>query len=148
MDLITIVENEEHGISGNYDRLMYYDVSADSWYTYVPGRAERFNTLENWNHRMGVWIRMTVDDTLTVEGSEPTQTTITLQPGWNMVGLPSSTIGNHNLPAEVSRIGYFDSAEEYNLAYDYNPGSFEFAPGEGYWIHNLADTAVVWTVNY
>ncbi len=147
-NLVNILEDPEYGISGNYDRVMYYDAVADSWYTYVPGRADQYNNLENWNHRMGVWIRMTVDDTLTVEGTEPGETIITLQPGWNMVGLPSSTSGNHGLPVEVSRIGYFDGSQEYNLAYDHDPGNFEFAPGEGYWLYNDADYEVDWIVTY
>jgi len=42
---------------------------------------------------------MSNDDTLTIEGTEQTTTDIILNPGWNMVGLPSSTSGNHILPA-------------------------------------------------
>ncbi len=146
--LETILEDPDYGISGNYDRLMYYDASTDSWYTYVPGRAEQFNDLENRNHRMGVWIRMTVDDVLTIEGTEPGETSITLQPGWNMVGLSSSTGGNHGLPTEVSRIGYFDASQEYNVAYDHDPGNFAFAPGNGYWVYNDADYEVDWIITY
>ncbi len=147
-DLESILEHAEYGIAGNYDRLMYYDASTDEWLTYVPGREDRYNNLENWDHHMGVWIRMNTDDTLTVEGYVPGETTITLQPGWNMVGLPSSSSGNHNLPAEVSRIGYFDGSEEYNLAYDHDPGNFVFQPGEGYWVYNDADYTVDWIVEY
>ncbi len=146
--LETILEDPELGISGSYEKVMYFDTSTDSWYTYVPGRGEQFNNLENWNHRMGVWIRMTVDDVLTIAGTLPGQTSITLQPGWNMVGLPSSTSGNHGLPGEIDRVGYFDSSQTHNLAYDYSPGAFVFEPGQGYWIHNPTDTELVWTVDY
>ncbi len=146
--LESILENETHGISGSYDRLMYYDAETDGWLTYVPGRADHFNTLEAWNHRMGMWIRMSATDTLTVEGYVPTSTDITLYSGWNMVGLPSSTSGNHGLPAEVTIVGYFDATAEYNLAYDHNSEAFVFEPGKGYWLYNSADEAVVWTVEY
>ncbi len=147
-DLEYILEHEDYGISGNYDRVMYYDATTDEWLTYVPGRDDKYNNLASWDHTMGIWIRMTVDDVLTVAGTEPTSTTITLQPGWNMVGLPSSTAGNHNIPTEVSRIGYFDASEEYNVAYDYDPENFVFQPGEGYWLYNDADYAVDWIVDY
>ncbi len=163
--LESLLENEAYGISGSYDRLIYFDASAGEWLSYVPGRPDHFNNLHTWNHRMGLWIRMTTTDTLTVEGYIPSSTDITLYPGWNMVGLPSESAGNHGLPGEVSIVGYFDATAEYNLAYDHNPGIFVFEPGKGYWIffgtgsknlrkvsfpkrYNSADEAVVWTVEY
>ncbi len=135
-------------INGSYDRLMYYDASADQWMSYVPDRAAHFNNLNTWDHTMGIWIRMTVNDTLNVNGTTPTSTDITLYPGWNMVGLPSSTSGNHGLPADVSRIGYFNATATYNLAYNYEPGSFTFEPGQGYWLYLDHTQPVVWTVDY
>ncbi len=136
------------GIDGSYDQLMWYDASHDEWFTYVPGRPDHYNTLQTWDHSMGVWIRVTEDVTLTVEGYAPVSTDITLHPGWNMVGLPSQSAGNHDLPVEVTRIGYFDASDEYNLVYDYDPENFVFEPGQGYWIYNGADHSVVWTVEY
>jgi len=120
----------------------------DSWYSFVPDRAEHFNTFLNWDHTMGVWIQMNSDVTLTVSGIVPVSTDITLQPGWNMVGLPSESSGNHGLPGEVDRIGYFEASDEYNLVYDYDPENFIFEPGQGYWIYNGADHSVVWNVEY
>ncbi len=144
-DLVDILEDPEYGIAGNYDSVMYYD--AGNWYSYVPGRADHFNNLGTWDHTMGIWIRMNVDDTLTVEGNEPGTTTITLDPGWNMVGLPSSSTGNHDLPAEVTTVGHFDPAQEYNIAY-VDAAGYEFSPGEAYWLYNDADHTVDWTVEY
>ncbi len=140
----TIVED----ISNNYNKAMYYHADDGDWYSYVPGRADHFNNLDTWDHTMGVWIRMTSSDILTVEGSEPTVTDITLYPGWNMVGLPSDTAGNHGLPAEVDKIGYFHASATYNLAYDYNPESFSFEPGKGYWIHNPTAGSLIWSIEY
>ncbi len=148
ISLITILDNTTYGISGNYDRVMYYDASAGEWRSYVPGRGDRYNTLDTWDHRMGVWIRMVTSDTLTVVGTAPATITITLYPGWNMVGLPASASGNHGLPGDVDKIGYFDATQTYNLAYDHDPGSFVFESGNGYWIHNPTDTAIYWEVTY
>ncbi len=135
-------------IDGSYDRLMYYDASADHWKSYVSGRAGHFNNLDIWDHTMGVWIRMTEDATLTVEGYVPGSTDITLYPGWNMVGLPSARAGNHGLPTKVNRIGYFDTVQEYNVAYDYEPWNYTFEPGNGYWIYLAHTASVIWTADY
>lgn len=135
-------------IDGSYHRVMWYDASADGWQSYVPGRSPRYNNLDTWNHRMGIWIRMVEDATLTVEGYQPTRTDITLYPGWNMVGLPSDTAGNHDLPEEVTRVGYFDPLAPNNLAYNYDPVNYTFEPGNGYWLYNGADVPVIWTVEY
>ncbi len=146
--LETILEDPDYGISGNYDSLMYYDASVNEWLTYQPDRPGRFNNLENWNHLMGVWIRMIEYDVLTIQGNAPNSTDISLVPGWNMAGYPSATAGNSDLPVEVDKIGYFQASEEYNLAYDYEPASFEFSPGEGYWIHNPTDSTITWSVSW
>ncbi len=144
-DLVDLLEDPDNGISGNYDKVMYFD--SGSWYSYVPDRADHFNNLGTWDNTMGVWIQMNVDDTLTVEGNEPGTTTVTLDPGWNMVGLPSSTSGNHDLPTEVTTVGYFDSSEEYNVAYT-DASGYEFSPGSGYWVYNDADHDVDWMIEY
>jgi len=148
--LMEILEEPEHGISGKYDSVMYYDVYADQWKSYVPGRAEHFNNLDTWNHRMGLWIRMTENATLTVEGHAPTSTDITLYPGWNMVGYPSDTIriGSDILPEEVTKVGVFARNEDYNVAYHTDLTNVFFSPGRGYWLYSEGEEPVVWTVGY
>ena len=141
----SILECDEYGISGNYDRLMYYDASADEWLSYVPGREEHFNDLEQWDHTMGVWIRMTADDVLTVEGQEPTETTLTLYEGWNTVSYPSVETTEETLPSEVTKIGYFDAEQNNNIAY-VEIDKFEFEPGQGYYLY--AEEETTWTVQY
>ncbi len=146
--ITAILDDPVHGIQGNYDRLMYYDSSIDEWSSYVPGRAARYNTLDTWDYRMGIWIRMTNSDTLTIAGTVPANTDITVEPGWNMVGYPSNEQDVGDLPGVIDTIGYFEASAEYNLAYDYSPGAFVFEPGKGYWLHNPSETAVTWTVDY
>ncbi len=144
----TSIEIVLNSIEGSYDRVMWYDSSEDVWRSYVPSRAAHYNNLRSLDRTMGVWIRMTTNDVLMIEGYTPMSTDIILRPGWNMVGFPSSTAGNHELPYEVDRVGYFDASNGYNVAYDYDPANFVFEPGHGYWIYNLADYDVVWTVEY
>ncbi|MFW6304334.1 MAG: M14 family zinc carboxypeptidase [Candidatus Saliniplasma sp.] len=146
--LTGILEDPDNGIAGNYDKVMYYDAGTDEWLSYMPERDDHFNGEIQWDETRGLWIRMTVDDTLTVEGNEPTSTDITLKPGWNMVSYSSSTATVEGTPAEVTIVGYFDAAQDNNVAYDYDPANFEFSPGEGYYIYNDADYDVTWTVDY
>ncbi|MFW5904157.1 MAG: hypothetical protein ACOCTK_01685, partial [Candidatus Saliniplasma sp.] len=146
--LTGILEDADNGIDGNYDKVMYYDAGTDEWLSYMPERDDHFNGEIQWDETRGLWIRMTVDDTLTVEGNEPTSTDITLKPGWNMVSYSSSTATVEGTPAEVTIVGYFDAAQDNNVAYDYDPANFEFSPGEGYYIYNDADYDVTWTVDY
>ncbi|GEM_PF-3126353 len=133
-------------IDGSYDSVMYYDACSDQWFSYVPGRAGHYNDLDTLDHTMGIWIRMVEDNSLTIEGHVPESTEIVLNPGWNMVGLPSESGGNHDLPTEVTRIGRFDASEGYNLVYDYDPTSFIFEPGNAYWVYNGGDGTVVWSI--
>jgi len=137
-------------IESNYDRLMYYDASTDEWLTYVPGREDNFNNLEQWDHLMGIWIRMTGNATLTVEGHIPTTTDITLYPGWNMVGYPSDSVktGSDLLPEEVTKIGVFSRNKDYNVAYHTDLTDFLFVPQSGYWVYSEAEEPVVWTIEY
>ena len=145
-DLESILEDEENGVSGSYDKVLFYDSETDTWKSFVPQRDDQFNRLETWDHTMGVWVRMIEDDTLTIEGTEPASTEIELDSGWNMVGLPSSTVGNHGLPEEVTIVGYFESIKDSNLAYDHEPENFEFEPGQGYLLYNGGDEKVIWEV--
>ena len=141
-DLETILTGVE------FTKAMYYDAAAGQWRSYVPERAERFNNLDNWNHHMGLWIQVTADTQLEVQGTAPESTDITLHPGWNMVGLPSDTPGNHGLPGQVSVVGHFSADAEYNMVYDYDPATFEFEPGQGYMVYLDHTEPVVWTVDY
>lgn len=142
-----ILDDPGYGISGSYDRVMYYDSSAGRWYSHLPGRPDHYNNIHTWDHTMGIWIRVTEDVTLSVQGVRPGATDVTLYTGWNMVGLPSSTAGNHDLPSEVTRIGYFDVSQEYNIAYTEEVDTFVFSPGKGYWVYNSGNV-VTWTVEF
>ncbi|MBS3817012.1 MAG: S8 family serine peptidase [Candidatus Thermoplasmatota archaeon] len=149
--LVEIIENSDDNISGNYDKVMYYDAKSDEWGTYVPGRADHYNNIETWNHSMGIWIQMNQDDTLTIVGDEPNNTTVNLQPGWNMLGMPINSTDNGsnlNIPTEVSKVGYFNASYGNNLNYTADVANFQFEPGEGYWIYNDAQSKVTWTIPY
>lgn len=146
----SILDDPDNGITGNYDKVMYYSAAEDKWRTDMPGRASLFNDLDIWNHSMGIWIQMNTDDNLTVNGTRPSSTSIPLYPGWNMVGYPSTVdrLASDSLPAEVSKIGVFNESNEYNLEYIYNLTAYTMKAGEGYWIYNDADHTVDWSIDW
>ncbi len=140
----SILEDEENGISGNYEKVMYYDSDSDEWMSYIPGRDD-FNDEIHWDETKGIWIQMNSDDTLTIEGYEPTSTEITLNSGWNMVSYPSAEMTEETLPSDVTTVGYFDATEDNNIAY-VEVDEFEFEPGQGYYLY--AEEETTWTVDY
>jgi len=140
--LTSILEHPEYGISGSYDRVMYFDAASDRWFSYVPDRPDHFNDLSSWDHTMAVWIRMTDDDVLTIEGEVPSDPSVELLPGWNMVGMPLLNVGEIEIPDEVTTIGYFDPDKDHNIAYTEAEDTFLFEPHEGYFIYNSADHIV------
>ncbi len=144
------VEEALKDIDGSYDKVMYYDASQDDWQTFVPDRDEHYNDLGTWNREMGLWIHMTTNDTLVIDGDKPVSTDITLQPGWNMVGYPSGTnrIASDVLPSEVSKIAVFNKYAPYNIEYIYDLSTEVLVTGRGYWVYNSADQEVQWTVDY
>ena len=149
-NLTQILDDPEYGITGSYDKVMYYEAANDRWRSYVPGRASKYNDLHTWDITMGVWIQINNNATLTVKGTAPTDTTISLEQGWNMVSYPSSTVGDGmELPIEVVKVGYFNASQEYNLAYATDKTSVDAVtlnPGEGYWLY--CSSAITWTVEY
>jgi len=141
--LIDILEDPEHGISGEYESVTYYDASEDRWHSYVPGRADHFNDVDSWDRTVGIWLEVEHEVSLQVVGNQPSETVIDLYPGWNMVGYPGS--GN-TLPPEVDKIGVYDASAEYLISYIYEPWDHQMEPGKGYWIHNPTDSVIQWHV--
>lgn len=145
-----ILNDDQNGISGGYEKVMYYDAGEGRWKTYVPGRAEHFNDDIQLDQTMGLWIQASVDCNLTIEGHRPTTTTITLYPGWNMVGYPSeiNRKASDTLPAEITKIGVLDGSAENNVAYHEDLSTVTLSAGKGYWTYNSGGTSIDWTVDY
>lgn len=151
--LTSILDDGTYGIPGNYDKVMWFDANNQEWRSYISGRDSRYNDLSSWDITMGLWIQMTSDDELEIEyDSPPTTTDITLYPGWNMVGYPSSTnrIASDILPSEVTKMGIFNKYAPYNIEYvaklDFDTEAM--VSGRAYWLYNGADYNVIWTVEY
>ncbi|UCG69204.1 MAG: hypothetical protein JSV09_15720, partial [Thermoplasmata archaeon] len=115
------------------------------WKHYKVGKPFGNNLFE-LNETMGFWIHITQPgDTIFVyNGTKPTSNqTITLQPGWNMIGYPSLTsynrtegLNNPTFGQEIDLIQWYDA--ETQTWHDLGENDY-FVPGRGYWIHANAE---------
>ncbi|MGM0510372.1 MAG: PQQ-binding-like beta-propeller repeat protein, partial [Thermoplasmatota archaeon] len=149
-DLSYILETGPYNISGCYDKVMYYEAGSGMWRTYSPNRPTHFNNLHKWEREMGIWIHMIQNATLRIGSYNITHTTMTLKPGWNMVGYPSiqEQQADITLPSQITKIGVFDPQEEYNVRYISDLSTYTMIPGKGYWVYNSDDRDVLWRVTH
>lgn len=137
--------------STKWNLVRWYDANdqADHWKTYSTFAPPSLNDLSSVNNTKGFWLYITQlgDGNLTVQGAEPTATSIQLKAGWNMVGYPSyteKTISDALAGMNADKVEVCDMADPYQTK---EVGStYLMRPGEGYWVHVPADT--IWTVNW
>jgi hypothetical protein len=142
----TSAANVLASIAGSYDSVKYYNAQtpADPWKTYRPGGSA--NDLANIDRTMGVWIHANSACTLSVSGTVPASTAISLKAGWNLVGYPSQAqraISVALAGTGCDRVEGFMAAPPYVQVLD---GSYLMKSGEAYWVHVVVDA--VWTVDW
>ena len=82
----TNIDSIFSSIAGNYS-VVWTTTSTGGW----KSSNQAFGKLTDITVDKGYLIYMTAPDTLVIEGTEPTSTTIDLVSGWNLVGYPSQT---------------------------------------------------------
>jgi parallel beta-helix repeat protein len=155
---IPLIQNDQNltkvlePINGYYDAVQWYDITDpnDPWKHYKVGKPFG-NDLKKLNETKGFWIHITQpgDTIFLYNGTQPTSNqSITLHPGWNLVGYPSlrsynRTQGLNNLTfgQEVDSIWTYDAALQ--KWKEIGPLDY-FELGRGYWFH--AKTTCVWEV--
>ncbi len=120
----------------SFENVWSYDSQSKEWISF--SKAKPYSKgLEYVNNTIGIWINVTAESNLTIAGKVMTETSISLAPGWNLVGYPSF------LPislADVKQESPILKAEKYK------PGTSPyyltvmnendlFKPGEGYWLY-------------
>ena len=98
---------------------------------------------------MGLYVNITTLSIYTPTGTAPTPTTnnITLYPGWNLVGFPS-TQGSVDVSTALSGITY-QAVEVYDdptRQFVRLSGSDYMEPGRGYWIYCNTTSTQEWNV--
>lgn len=132
-------------ITGSYDAVQWYNASdnSDNWKHNHKLKPNYLNDLDGIDHGIGFWIHITELGGVLFEyqGSQPTQNqTITLHPGWNMVGYPSLT--NYNRTKGLNNLTfdtYVDAIQWYDVAtksWHFMDQDDFFVPGRGYWVHS------------
>jgi parallel beta-helix repeat protein len=139
-------------LDGYYDAVQWFDITdmTDTWKHNKIGKPFG-NDLSHLNETMGFWIHITNpgDTTFLYNGTQPTlNQTITLHPGWNMVGYPSlynrtrdNALNNIIFDQDVDAIWTFNAATQ--SWQEIAPSDF-FELGQGYWIHSKVTK--VWDV--
>jgi hypothetical protein len=147
-DIISVLDS----IDGCYNALQWYDASdaTDPWKHYKIGKTFG-NDLFEINETMAFWIHITqLGDTIFVyNGSTPAATqSITLYPGWNLVGYPSLTshirtdgLNNLNFLTDVDCIQWYNAS---SATWHIMGSDDYFEKGVGYWIHTKDN--IVWDV--
>jgi parallel beta-helix repeat protein len=155
---IPLIQDEQNlsrvlgSIDGWYDAVQWYDVTDnnDHWKHCSISKPYGNNLIEI-NETKSFWIHITQpgETIFLYNGTEPTQNqTITLHPGWNMVGYPSLT--SYNRTTGLNNLTFnthVDAIWTYNAAtqkYKELTASDYFEIGKGYYIH--AKTESTWVV--
>jgi hypothetical protein len=151
----TTVGNVLASIDGDYKAVQCYDPVDvnDLWEHYNPDKSPQANDLSDVDHTVGIWIYITQPGgtTLTVNGSEISSVqSITIRPGWNLVGFPSRTDKPRDLAldtvlfgTDVDWVGYFDAEKDTFVTLS-DTDNMELT--RGYWIHSIAQNDIVWNV--
>ena len=148
--LIQSNESIEHVLQTvEYDKAWYYDSLDQEWRWHMPFKCYR-RGLWTINNTMGLWVNYTAGSYVTVAGIVPTQTSIQLYKGWNLVSFPSFdtsyTVGDLKADTGATRVeGFVETMPPWPPSLLWVLGNGEvLIAGIGYWVKVEADT--VWIV--
>ncbi len=132
--------------TGRFDKVWSYVAAEEDWRWHMVFK-QYAGQLDTIDHKIGFWVNVTEDSSLTVAGIVPLSTTLHLKAGWNLVGFPSfdNTYSVAGLKAETgaSRVESLDSSAPSHSLKAMNEEEFLLA-GQGYWVYTEADT--IWIV--
>ncbi|MEM7127255.1 MAG: RHS repeat-associated core domain-containing protein [Chloroflexota bacterium] len=146
-------------IAGSSSRAYAYDACdvTDPWKLYDPSDPAA-SDLTVIDHKMGFWVEMTTADTFTTIGVPPTDKTIQLCPGWNLVGYPvdqSLPVAGalQSIDGRYATLFAFDPSipEEPWDAFDLTAPDWVddlqmMVPGRGYWIFATEATDLTYSL--
>ena len=134
-----------------------WDAINGEWRSYTPAAAARTSALVTLDPRSGLWLRVSQDVVLPLEGTRWSNPNVPLAEGWNLVSYPSqSTMDASTALASVA--GSYETvlvhrrpdggtAQWLRLNPSAPPAAstlLEFEPGNGLWIY--ADAASTWSL--
>lgn len=130
----------------SFDNAWYYDSAYREWRCHSELRSY-LGASNRMNSTVGVWVNVTQESNFTIAGIVPTQITIHLYIGWNLVSFPSfnTTYVVSDLKAEVgaTRVEGYDSSPPFYLRV---LGDLDvLQTGYGYWLE--VETETIWIVS-
>jgi len=145
-------------MAGNYEVAYAYNgCDADQqWQKYDPSAPPFANNLNEIDRTKGIWVNMTITDTLVMTSTVPVSSTIPLCTGWNLVGYPSAherpiVEALESISGTYTILFAFDATDTDQPWKKYDPNGPPFAntlevmkPGWGYWIK--VDQDVEWRI--
>lgn len=130
-----------------YNKAWYYDSFSGEWKWFMKDKTYS-RGLSSINHTMGLWINVTEVSSLTVAGVVPSQTSIQLYHGWNLVSFPSFNasynVADLKVETGATRVEGMETMPPFppSLLRVLGDGDLLQA-GYGYWVRVEADTTWV-----
>lgn len=130
-----------------YNKAWYYDSLSAEWKWFMKDKTYS-RGLSSVDHTMGLWINVTEASSLTVAGVVPSQTSIQLYHGWNLVSFPSFnisyTVADLKVEIGATRVEGMETMPPFppSLLRVLGDGDLLQA-GYGYWVKVEADTTWV-----
>ena len=151
---LPLIQNHEsidrvlNSIDGKWDYIQIYNATDPyHWKSNHTTRPDQLDDLDSLTHYHAIWLHTTQACTLDVWGTTPSTTNIPLYAGWNLVSYPTQTqktVGTALWGTSADIVEIFDAASPYQIK-EVGP-SYVMKPGEGYWIHVVADC--IWIVDW
>ncbi len=154
-DVLTVLDDANWGNGDtSWEVVCWYDPAdaSDHWKTYdkaqfAAGLAQDMPSVDN---AKGMWVKLTTAGALLSvgEGQEPTNTDITLNTGWNLIGYPAQDDSSYDVgdlkadTGATSVEGY--GAGPYNIITLAN--NYVLQRGEAYWVK--VGSGTIWTVDW
>ena len=124
--------------------IQYYNASTGGWTSYDTAAAfPGLNTLNSMSYGNAYWLKSTLNQTLTIQGSIVRNHSISLVSGWNFVGFNSSTTA---MPNAINRLTNpiivwdYDTLTDKWKVYDTSamwPNTLtNMTAGKGYWLRS------------
>lgn len=112
-----------NSISGKYDQVLRYNSSARKFEYYVENpRYDQFNTFEYLRGYI-IFVKDRSGASLEVSGFAPQNTSLTLYPGFNLIGSSKDSASS-----VIEGLGSLNAAIDYTLALRYNNSNNKFSP--------------------
>ncbi|MBI5000864.1 MAG: choice-of-anchor J domain-containing protein [Euryarchaeota archaeon] len=136
-----------------WDRVQAYSpfTPGNLWKQYYGGWASALNDLTGLDHTCGAWVYVTAvgDGYLNVSGTAPTNASIALATGWNLIGYPARNDTTYTVGQLMSATGA-TTVEGFNASTTYRTSplgaSTVMKRGQAYWVY--VPSATTWWVDW